>query len=552
MSTTTGGASATARVDTTGAKPGDGSEWPDIPLSQYFRRRAESDPDGSFVVENGRTLRNGEAWRTARRLAARLRAEGLAAGDRVVVQLPNWSEFAVIYLALSRLGIVVVPLMPVLGEREVAHAAQTTGATTYVTCGQYRKTDYLSMARRLRESCQDLTRLVIVRGEPADAADVLHYAELVAGDAGDPAAEDLGPEPRPDDGHIIAFTSGTESVAKGCYHTWNSYSMAAKNFAGITRFGRDSVELVPSPITHATGLAVGLLKPMLTGGSAVFMERWDPAAAVRVIEEHRCTHLTGAPVFLAGLLDAYDPASHDLSSLAACVLAGAPLAPSLVSRAAEVLPSLAVLSGYGQSEGLLVSACTLDDPPARALTVGRPVQGLTLRLVDEAGNDVPPGTTGEIWYSGPGVMREYWNNPESTVATLTPDRWVRSGDVGFVDDAGYLSVTSRIKEIIIRAGSNISSSEVEGLLAGHPDVAQAAVVGVPDAALGERVCAVIVPKDPATVPDLDEMRRFLREDCKLAPFKLPERSHVVDTLPVTATGKLRRNDLLKLVLGEDS
>ena len=552
MSTTTGGAPATAQADSAGERSGLRSEWPDVPLSEFFRRRATDDPDGPFLVEDGRILRNGEAWRTALRLAASLRADGLTAGERVVVQLPNWSEFAMIYLALSRLGIVVVPLMPVLGEREVSHAVATTRATTYVTCVRFRKTDYLAMARRLRASCPGLTRLVIVRGEPDRSADVLHYAELVTGGPAAPAEEDLGPEPRPDDGHIVAFTSGTESVAKGCYHTWTSYSQAAKNFARITRFGNDSVELVPSPITHATGLAVGLLKPMLTAGSAVFMDHWDPVLAVRLIEEHRCTHLTGAPVFLAGLLGAYDPVRHDLSSLAVCVSAGAPLPPSLVESATKMLPSLRVLSGYGQSEGMLVSACTLQDPIERASTVGRPVPGLTLRIVDESGNDLPPGEPGEICYRGPGLMREYWDNTEATTAVLRADGWLRSGDVGFVDDAGYLSLTSRLKEIIIRAGSNISSSEVENLLSGHPDLAQAAVVGVPDPILGERVCAVLVPKDPATVPDLDELRRFLREDCRLAPFKLPERCHVVDQLPMTATGKLRRQVLRQLVLGGDS
>jgi acyl-CoA synthetase len=521
--------------------------WHQQTLMDYFHQRAYDNPAGSMVTDGTSTLTNSETLLLASRLAARLRDHGIRAGDRVLVQLPNWPEFAVIYLALARLGAVIVPMMPTYGERELTFVVRTSEANTYITCSEFRGTDYLSLVRNVRSQCPSLKTLLIVRGEPENHSDALSFAALVGPDSGTPSEAELGPMPGPDDGHIIAFTSGTENEPKGCFHTWNSYSSAAKEHARATRFGPHSIELVPSPITHATGLSVGLLKPLLAGGSALLMDIWSPSVALALITQHRCTHLTGAPVFLAELLAAYDANVHDLSSWQVCLSAGAPITDDLLRSASDRLPSLRVLTGYGQSEGMLISLCDYSDSAQRASTVGRPSPGVRVRIVDDHGDDTAPGTVGEIWYQGPGAMMRYWGNPEATSAVITPDGWRSSGDAGFIDADGFLTLTSRVKDIIIRAGSNVSPLEVESLLVGHPDVVRVVVIGVPDPSYGERVCAVVVPSDPDRPPTLDTLRDYLLHQCKVARYKLPERVCFVDALPMTSTGKVRRREVVDLV-----
>jgi acyl-CoA synthetase (AMP-forming)/AMP-acid ligase II len=521
--------------------------WHSEFVTDWFEARVAQNPGGLLVSDGQTSLTNEEAWQLAQRLATRLADHGLVAGERAIVQMPNWPEFAVIYLALARLGAIIVPVMPIYGERELIHCAETTGAGTFITCQEFRTTDYLALARALQDKCQSITRVLIVRGKPDASTGVLRYEELVDGQHSTADTGDLGPIPEPETGHVIAFTSGTESKARGCFHTWNTYSSAAKFHAQITNFGPDSIELVPSPIAHATGLAVGLLKPMLSGGSAVFMDIWNPDEALRLITEHRCTHITGAPVFLAGLVDSYDAGLHNVDTLRVFVSAGAPLPPALAARALEVFPALRILPGYGQSEGMLVALTALDDSVERITTVGRPAPGSQIRVINTEGKELPIGDVGEICYHGAGDMLGYWGNDPATAAARTPDGWLRSGDAGYLDDDGYLVLTSRIKDIIIRGGSNISPGEIEELLAKLPTLAQAAVVGYPDPIMGERVCAVVVPMDPAQTPTLEVLREFLRDDCKLARHKLPDRLETIDAFPMTPSGKVIRRQLAEMV-----
>ena len=513
--------------------------WSDETFVDVAERWTAAAPDRPVIIDGEAAI----TWRQLRdrayRTAAALRSAGLVHGDRVAVQLPNWHEFAVVHLALARAGAILVPVMPVYRHAELVHMLGTTGAKVLVVTSSHRGFDYLAMARELRDEVPSLTQLVVVRPGDEQLADgEVALSDLEAGDAL-PTDSELGPTPSADGGHLIGFTSGTEAGAKGCYHTWNTYAHTPRTQIELYHFGPDDCELTPSPITHTAGLAGGLLKPLLGGGRACLMERWDPALALDLIDRHRCTQATGATAFVTGLLDAYDPTRHDASSLRYFICGGAPVPEEVVARAEATLPNCRVISCFGQTEGLLITSCTPEDPVEKlAATDGRAIAGVDIEIRDDDGAALASGQVGEIVYRSPAMMLKYWGDDAATAAVTTPDGWRRSGDLGHMDDDGFVRVTGRIKEMIIRGGLNISTREVEEALAQHPAVSQVAIIGVPDPKLGERACAFVVPAGPP--PTLDELARYLLGEHRLAKPKLPERLEIIDILPVTLTGKVQK------------
>ena len=473
----------------------------------------------------------------AYRLAARLRELGVAAGDRVQVQLPSWNEFVVVYAALARLGAVLVPTMPIYRWDEVRYAINHAGATISVVCGEYRKFDYRKMISEVRPECPTLRHVITVRAEAGPGE--LRFEDLVAGTEV-PNADQLGPPPGADDPHAIIYTSGTESRPKGCFHTFNTFGFTVHSLgAEVMGLGPGDVMFMPSPITHATGLAMGVTTPIVLGAAMHLMDTWDAGTALDRIREHGCTASMAATPFVRMALDAFDPARHDLSGMRVWVSAGAPIPESLLTDWRATFPRCALLPVYGRSEGLLVTSCRRDDDGDRVRgSDGRALPGVLLEIQGENGVEVAPGEEGEICHGGPGLMLGYWRDPERTAAAIEPSGVSHSGDLGRVDPDGYLRVTGRIKDLIIRGGTNISAREVEDHLLTHPKVANVAVVGMPDRVLGERACAFVVPDGEP--PTLDELTGYLRRDRKIAVVKLPERLELIDKLPTTATGKVQK------------
>jgi acyl-CoA synthetase (AMP-forming)/AMP-acid ligase II len=513
--------------------------WSDETLSDIVERWAEQSPDRTVLIDAETQVTWAELRDRAYRVATALRARGLVAGDRVAVQLPNWHEFVVLYVALARVGAILVPIMPVYRHADLRHMLGVSGATTLAITPTYRGFDHLAMARELCSELSDLTHLVVVRNDgQALTAGETSLPELERGD-GRPSDAELGPKPSADDGHIIGFTSGTEAGAKGCFHTFNTYAFTPRAQIVLYDFGTEDCELTPSPITHSAGLAGGLLKPMFAGGSVCFMEQWDPAAALDLVDRHGCTQATGATAFVNGLISAYDPGRHDASALRYFLCGGAPVPSELVAQVDETLPNCRVIPCFGQTEGLLVTSCTPEDPVEKlSQSDGRPLPGVELEIRGEDGGRLGPGEVGEIVYRSPGMMLEYWGDEQATAAATTDDGWRRTGDLGRIDDDGYLRVTGRIKEVIIRGGLNISTREVEEALVQHPLVAAAAVIGYPDPKLGERACAFVVARGEP--PTLDVLARYLLEEQGFAKPKLPERLEVIDALPMTLTGKVQK------------
>lgn len=514
--------------------------WNTDTLTTLVDRAAAAAPDRTFVTDATTALTFGELQERSRRLAAGLVQAGIGAGDRVVVQLPNWTDIVSVVAAVARVGAIVVPIMPIYRANEVDYVLGHSRARLVITCAEFGGFRYGDMYASLRAAHPAVVDVFLARDGGDGGVDARPLDELAV--TGDPAEIDarLPAPPSADDGHIIVYTSGTTARPKGCFHTWNTMAFTARTMARNLGYSADDVAFGPSPITHATGYMTSVVIPLLTRAGSHVMEAWNPTEALERIARHGCTTAVTATAFLQMLLDAYDPGTHDASTLRLWVCAGSPIPPSVFERAAKTLPSCEFLSLYGRSENFVTTMCPTGDDPQLSLTSdGRPAEGIEVAIVDEAGDEVPTGAEGDIGYRGPGHMLGYFRNPEETAAMFTPAGFSRSGDLGFANDAGYVRVSGRLKDIIIRGGLNISATEIEDHLLSHPDVSAAAVVAMPDERLGERACAYLVPASGSALT-LESIGAHLRSH-GVANQKLPERVELVEQLPMTATGKVQKH-----------
>ncbi len=414
-------------------------------------------------------------------LAGGLAARGVRAGDVVAVQLPNWTETLIVLLAAARLGAIANPVLPIYRRRELGFILAESGARVLFIPGRHRDCDHRALVRELRAGLPALEHVVVVRDRPEDGA--LAYADLATAAPGPPAA----------DAGAIALLTG---------------------------------------IVHA------LLVPAVLGTTAVLMERWDAGDALALVAAERVTYMVGAPTFLRDLA-ARAPAGATSLRLFSC--GGADVDPTLVREAAARLGCVAKRV-YGSTEFPTVTTTGPDDPPERRIdSEGRPIGANEIRLVDEDGAPVPTGREGEILARGPECFLGY-RDPALNADAFTADGWFRTGDLGTLDAGGWLRITGRRKDIIIRKGENISARELEDLLAAHPAVAEVAVVGVADVAAGEIACAVLRLRPGASAPTLGEVAEHLTAR-GLSRRKLPERLEVVEDFPRTASGKIVKRAL---------
>jgi len=525
-------------------------QWSTDTFHDLLVRRVQENPDKVFATDGIRSLTFRELFDAGQRLAVGLHRRGLRRGDTAAVQLPNWVEFIQVLTALSRLGVIMVPIMPIYRRDDVSYVLSNAGVRTVFTPAQFGKFGYLDMYLGVRREHPELT-IVVARPDNtaediADAdADVFTLHQLEADTDDDSAKQELAAPPGPDDPFVIVYTSGTTSRPKGCVHTFNTYCAGSRALVGPFGYIETDVQFGPSPIAHTTGLVTSVLLPMLAGASTHVMDKWDPARGIDEIQRFGCTAAVTAPTFLQTLLSEYDPGRHDLSTLRLWTCAGAPIPAAVVKQANATLPDLRVLSLYGRSENLVTTTCSVTDEASRALTSdGRAVPGSEVKIVDANGNEVPRGTEGDIAYRGPAHMIEYLANPEETAALFTKDGFSKSGDLGKMTDDGYVRVTGRTKDIVIRGGMNISVREIEEHLAHHPALQAYSVVGMPDEKLGEKVCCYLVSKPGHETPTVKDLREFLLAE-GMPIQKTPERVVAVDSLPMTATGKILKHELRK-------
>lgn len=518
--------------------------WVEDTFSDTIRKQAQQRADKVYCLDSTHSLTFAELYEQVQRLAVGLKRLGVQRGDRIVAQVPNIVEFPVIAGAAARIGAVIVPVMPIYRGNDVEYVLNNSGAKVAFFADEFNKFSFREMYQELLGEVDSLEHLVVLRAvTEVDGSTVLSFGSLLAG--GDLASleTEAGPDTHPDDPYEIVYTSGTTSRPKGCYHTLNTVRSGAVQLTEVLQYTEDDKQFGPSPITHTTGIVTSVFLPLLNGATSYFMEKWDPAEGVRIVQEQGLTCAVTATAFLQGLMHVYDPDTANVDSLRVWVSAGAPIPGSLVRDAEKLIPKCSVQALYGRSENNVTTVVPLGEPAEKSTNSdGGAVPPADVQVVGADGHEVERGVEGDIAYKGPSHMLGYWHNEPETEALFTPEGYSRSGDLGFMNEEGYVRVTGRSKDIIIRGGMNISAREVEDYLIESPDVANVAVVAMPDASLGEKCCAYVVPSAEGMVVDLQTITDYLR-DRGVTTQKLPEHIEVVAELPTTATGKIQKHIL---------
>ncbi|OXS36799.1 (2,3-dihydroxybenzoyl)adenylate synthase [Streptomyces sp. XY006] len=507
--------------------------WEGRPLDRLLRDRAETDPERVALVDGeGARWTYAELDARADRQAAGLRRLGIAAGDRVVVQLPNTDAFVVLFFALLRAGAVPVLTLPAHRESELVHVAETAGARALAIPDTHDHFDHRTLARAVRKAVPSVEHVLV-------AGDAAEFTALDGVDA-DPVPL---PVPDPSDVAVLLLSGGTTGKPKLIPRTHDDYAYNVRASARICGFDSSTVYLVVLPTAHNFALACpGLLGTLLVGGTVVLSPTPSPEDAFALIECERVTVTAVVPPIALLWLDAVEWEEADLSSLRLLQVGGSKLGAEPASRVSPAL-GCALQQVFGMAEGLL-NYTRLDDPPELvAHTQGRPMSPADeIRVVDEDGHDVPPGATGELLTRGPYTLRGYYRAPAHNARSFTDDGYYRTGDLVRVLPSGHLVVEGRAKDQINRGGDKISAEELENHLLAHPAVHDAAVVGMPDATMGERTCAYLVPRGPAVPPTQRELAAFLTER-GVAAYKLPDRVEVTDVFPRTSVGKIDKKEL---------
>jgi cyclohexanecarboxylate-CoA ligase len=516
--------------------------WRDESVETYLDRWARERPDHTAIVDRGSRLSYASLARRVERIAHGLQAHGIERGSVISCQLPNWSEFVLVLLAAGRLGAVVNPIPPSYRASEVRFMLGLLESQAMVIPAVFRGFDHAAMLSGFRPELKRLEQVFVARGgNPAgdmQAFDVLTETawEARAGRPPLPGAD-------PNAVHEIVFTSGTTGEPKGVMHTPNTTLSTVYSAIERLRFSERDVVLMASTLGHQTGYLFGYCLALLLGTTAVWMDVWNAAEAARFVEAEQVTFTMGATPFLRDLT--YLETARNLGSLRLFISAGAPIPRPLVQDAQARL-RCAISAGWGMTESGLVTCNGLRDPEDKVFgTDGLPLPGMELRVIDPDGTDVRSGAEGDLLVRGPAQFVGYFKRPAFTAEAHTADGWFRTGDRARLDDDGYLSITGRSKDIIIRGGENIPVAEVENLLYTHPKIAGVAIVAMADPRLGERACAVVIPREGQSLTLL-EITAFL-ERHQLARQKLPERLEVVSEFPMTPSGKIQKYRLRQLV-----
>ncbi len=515
--------------------------------------------DKDFIVYEDERLTFAQHVAQVATLAQRLRERyGVEKGDRVAIVMRNFPEWIVAFWASVSSGAVVVPLNAWWTGPELEYGLTDSGATVVFVDAE-RLERLAPHLPGLRE--QGLRALVLVRGEASAAADADRY-EAVLGEVQDAASTQLpAVEIDSDDDATIFYTSGTTGHPKGALGTHRNFCTSLMGLAfgavrGAMRSGGQMPDLsgqtqesllLSVPLFHVTGCHAMMAGSLAFGGKLVMMHKWDPERALELIERERITTFGGVPAMVWQVLESPSFATHDISSVKSIGYGGAPAPPELVRRIDQLFPGRTPSNGFGMTETSAgVTSNTGSDYLAKPDSVGRPVPINELKVIDELGDDLPPGQLGELCVKGPNVVKGYWNRPEATAATFQ-DGWLRTGDIARIDEDGFVYLVDRAKDMIIRGGENVYCAEVESALFEHPAVTDAAVIGIPHQILGEEVGAVVQLK-PAAPADERELQDHVRQ--RLAAFKVPVRIWIFDQpLPRNPAGKILKRELRDSVLG---
>lgn len=516
--------------------------WGDASLADYWQQTARAMPDKIAVVDNhGASYTYSALDHAASCLANWMLAKGIESGDRIAFQLPGWCEFTVIYLACLKIGAVSVPLLPSWREAELVWVLNKCQAKMFFAPTLFKQTRPVDLILPLQNQLPQLQQIVGV-DKLAPATSSLSLSQIIA----DNTPLTTAITTHGDELAAVLFTSGTEGLPKGVMLTHNNILASERAYCARLNLTWQDVFMIPAPLGHATGFLHGVTAPFLIGARSVLLDIFTPDVCLALLEQQRCTCMLGATPFVYDLLNVLEKQPADLSALR-FFLCGGTTIPKKVARECQQR-GIKLLSVYGSTESSPHAVVNLDDPLSRFMhTDGYAAAGVEIKVVDDARKTLPPGCEGEEASRGPNVFMGYFDEPELTARALDEEGWYYSGDLCRMDEAGYIKITGRKKDIIVRGGENISSREVEDILLQHPKIHDACVVAMPDERLGERSCAYVVLKAPYHSLSLEEVVAFFSRK-RVAKYKYPEHIVVIEKLPRTASGKIQKFLLRKDIM----
>lgn len=534
-------------------------------IGTYLQEIAERFPDRPAVVVRHQQIRWSYREYLARidRLAKGLLALGIKPGDRVGIWSPNNIEWCLVQFATARIGAIMVCINPAYRSYELEFAINNVGCRALICASAFKGSDYLAMLNELAPELAGSTpgrlaaarlptlEMVIRLGEEMTPGMLNFDAVKALGEGVDPAVlARVGASLKPEDAINIQFTSGTTGNPKGATLSHRNILNNARLVASGMAFSEQDKLCIPVPLYHCFGMVLGNLVCISVGACALFpSEAFDPVATLQMVSEERCTALHGVPTMFIAELELPQFASFDLSSLRTGIMAGAICPEPLMRKVQSLMHMTEVTIAYGQTECSPINHMTAIDAPLdkRVTTVGRALAHTEIKLLDASGETVPIGEKGEICCRGHGVMQGYWQDPAKTAQTIDDDGWLHSGDIGIMDEEGYVQIVGRIKDLIIRGGENIYPREIEERLYEHPAVQDAAVFGVDSERYGEEVCAWVKLR-PDQVASEEEIKHFL--SARIAYFKVPRYIRFVEEYPMTVTGKLQKFRMREMMTAE--
>jgi fatty-acyl-CoA synthase len=534
---------------------------PDLPpllretIGSLFDRTVEKYPDGEALIARHQGIRwtYSEYKKEVEDLATGLLALGLEPGERIGIWAPNCFEWCLTQYATAKIGAIMVNINPAYRVFELEYALNKSGCRAIIAAERFKSSEYLQMIRDLApelENCEPgrlvSTKLpsleMVIRLGEGKTPGMLNFADVCRMGGGHELERLRRIQSRltPSDSINIQFTSGTTGNPKGATLTHHNIVNNAHIVASGMKFTHRDRLCLPVPLYHCFGMVMGSLACVSKGATVVLpADAFEPASVLEAVQAERCTALHGVPTMFIAELDHPGFNQYDLSSLRTGIMAGALCPAEVMKQVIGRMNMAEVLIAYGQTECSPVNHMTAPDDTIshRVESVGKAGPHLEVKLVDEQGHIVPIGEPGDICARGYAVMQGYWNDPGQTAATVDKEGWLHSGDLGVMDEDGYVQVVGRIKDMIIRGGENIYPKEIEEFLYTHPGIQDAQVIGVPDEKYGEEVCAWIKPKEGVEL-SIDEIREFCRK--RIAYFKVPRYIRLVDEFPMTVTGKIQK------------
>ncbi|MGY8819133.1 MAG: AMP-binding protein [Pseudomonadales bacterium] len=526
--------------------------WNDMIITDYLDQAVSSSADAPALIayrvnQNVRcAFSYAELDHVVRRIAAGLAALGVSKGAVVSCQLPNWWEMTALHLACVRIGAVLNPLMPIFREHELRFMLGYAQSRVLVIPQSFRGFDYAAMVDGLRGELPALEHVLVIDSDDESRSFQRVLLDRAWEEETDTQALFADRKPHGDDVVQLLYTSGTTGQPKGVLHTSNTLFSNIRPYAERLHLGSDDIMFMASPLAHQTGFLYGLMMPIYLKSASVLQDVWDPTFAVKVAKAERPTFTMASTPFLADLIEIAPQHSEELSSLRIFVSAGAPIPGALVERAAVAIQAK-IVSAWGMTENGAVTMTRPEDEPERAINSdGVAVPHMAVRVVDENGEDVPRGTEGNLLVRGASLFVGYLKRPD--LYDVDEDGWFPTGDLARMDAQGYIRITGRTKDVVIRGGENVPVVEIENLLYKHPAISAVALVGCPDDRLGERLCAYVTLHDGHQSLSLQEAVSFLTEH-RLTRNYLPEYLEVLPELPRTPSGKIQKFKLLEQAKG---